>query len=63
MPGFELLLFDPADRGEPTPLSRSNEAVPRPLPPLVVVIGAANLFSLGLLINALLSGKAENGKE
>ena len=29
----------------------------------MAVIGAANLFSLGLLINALLSGKAENGKQ
>jgi len=51
-----LIFFNPGRFQRETKLSRALSLA------LVGVIGAANLFSLTLLVNALVSGKASNGK-
>ncbi len=63
VPALELLLLIPVIAVNPRRFRRQTMWSRALSLALVGVIGAANLFSLGQLINALLSGRAHNGKQ
>ncbi len=63
VPALELLLLIPVVAVNPRRFRRQTSWSRALSLALVAVIGAANLFSLGLLINALLAGQAQNGKK
>jgi len=62
VPALEVALLVPLISVNPARFQRETRWSRALSIALVGVIGAANLFSLSLLINALISGKASNGK-
>jgi hypothetical protein len=63
VPALELLLLIPLIAVNPSRFRRETRWSRVLSLTLVGIIAAANLFSLGLLINALLSGQAQDGKQ
>lgn len=61
VPVLEVLLFLPLVAANPCRMTRENRWLRRLAIGLVLLIAAANATSLGLLVEALVTGKAEQG--